>query len=64
MDLKSYLIDRGETRAAFAARVTTSAATITRIIKGEFRPGLDLAWRIERATGGKVPMRFWASEEA
>lgn len=62
MDLKSYLDAADETQADFAARVKTTAGTISRIVAGTMRPGLDLAHDIESATGGKVEMTQWVRE--
>lgn len=59
MDLKAYLDEAGEKQTDFAARVDTTVATISRLVGGSLRPSLDLAHRIERATGGKVPTEHW-----
>lgn len=59
MELKTYLESRDIRQADFAARVSTTPATISRIIAGVMRPALDLAHRIERATGGEVPTETW-----
>ncbi len=64
MDLKTYLSDAGLTQAAFAARVNSTHATISRLIAGKFRPSLDLAAAIERETGGKVLAVSWAAPES
>jgi transcriptional regulator with XRE-family HTH domain len=57
--LKTYLADSDETQAAFAERVRTTPATISRILSGTMRPGLDLAIEIEKATDGAVPANAW-----
>jgi plasmid maintenance system antidote protein VapI len=59
MKLTDYLEETGEKQTEFAARVGTTDATVSRLVAGNLRPGLDLALRIERATDGKVPPREW-----
>lgn len=59
MDLKTYLAETKEKQTDFAARVETTVATISRIVGGTLRPSLDLAHRIERATGGTVRTEQW-----
>lgn len=55
MDLKSYLAAKSERQSAFAERVGTTEATISRIIKDDnFSPGVELALKIEQATDGAV----------
>lgn len=60
MSLKTYLDSTGEKPSAFARRTKTTAATISRILSEDMRPGIDLAHRIEVETGGAVPMSAWA----
>lgn len=64
MDLKAYLEASGEKQTDFAARVNTTVATISRIVGGTLRPSLDLAHRIERASGGKVRTENWEKPES
>lgn len=64
MDLKAYLDETGEKQIDFAARVSTTVATISRIAGGTLRPSLDLAHRIERATDGKVRTELWEKPES
>ncbi|AYO80455.1 helix-turn-helix domain-containing protein [Sphingobium yanoikuyae] len=59
--LKSYLEAENQTQAEFAERVRTTPATISRLISGTLRPGLDLALAIDEATGGRVPASTWRS---
>ena len=53
MTLAEYLTEH-KTATALAAKVGCEVSTITRIAKGDRSPSLDLAVRIERATGGAV----------
>jgi DNA-binding XRE family transcriptional regulator len=64
MELKTYLDQTGLTQAAFAAKVGTTHATISRLIAGKFRPSLALATAIERETCGQVRAVSWTSEAA
>lgn len=59
MDLKTYLKGTGESQTDFATRVGTTVPTVSRIVAGTLRPALDLAHRIEVATGGDVPTETW-----
>jgi transcriptional regulator with XRE-family HTH domain len=59
MDLATYLEQSDISQTDFAARVSTTVATISRIAAGSMRPGLDLAHRIEVETKGKVPLSQW-----
>ncbi|MGV1682950.1 helix-turn-helix transcriptional regulator [Sphingopyxis sp. NJF-3] len=63
MELKTYLESHNIRQADFAAQVSTTPATISRIVSGSLRPALDLAHRIERATDGHVPTETWLSEQ-
>ncbi|OYW50744.1 MAG: hypothetical protein B7Y36_18860 [Novosphingobium sp. 28-62-57] len=63
-DLQSYLKASGEKQSSFAIRVGTTPATISRLCNGSLRPALDLAHRIETATGGEVPTEVWLSDDA
>ena len=54
MDLKTYLRDNRIRGYAFAAQVGASAASISRLSRGEQMPSADLARRIFDATAGQV----------
>lgn len=59
MDLATYLAQTGESQTSFASRVQTALPNINRIVSGKMRPGLDLAYRIEKQTQGLVPLSQW-----
>lgn len=59
MDLKTYLETANVRQAEFAEKAKTTPATVSRLVAGTLRPALDLAHRIEDATGGKVPTEVW-----
>ncbi len=56
MTLDQYLKSENIRRAAFAARVGTSGASITRICQGLQSPSPDLMREIIAASGGKVTL--------
>ncbi len=54
MILKKYLAREKLKPAAFAARIGVSASTVTRFLRRERQPSLDLMRKIAEATGGEV----------
>jgi DNA-binding transcriptional regulator YdaS (Cro superfamily) len=54
MTLADYLRGSGATQGDFAARLDLSPSDVCEIAGGPKTPGLRLAVRIERATGGAV----------
>jgi transcriptional regulator with XRE-family HTH domain len=61
MNLDTYLRTANKTQEAFADEIGVRQATISRLKRGK-RPSLDLAARIERATGGAIPASSWITE--
>ncbi|MTH61422.1 helix-turn-helix domain-containing protein [Paracoccus litorisediminis] len=62
--LDIHLLQSGEKQADFAQRVQVRQGTISKLCRRQMTPSLRLAQRIERATGGKVPVSVWVSSEA
>jgi len=60
--LAVYLDQHGITQSAFAGSLGTTQATISKFCRGVTRPSLDMAVKIERATGGSVPVASWVSD--
>jgi len=54
MTLAAFMRTREWTDQQLAAMVSRDRSTITKIRLGQTLPSLDLAVKIERATGGKV----------
>lgn len=54
MKLETYLSQNDIKPSAFAAEIGVAPSTITRLIKGERSPRLDLIMLIRDKTGGKV----------
>lgn len=59
--LKSWIVAAKISKAEMARRVEYDKANFHRILEGALRPSIDLAFRIERETGGTIPMTAWAS---
>ena len=60
--LDQFLQDNGLRQASFAERVGATQATISKLVRDETRPSLELAVRIERETKGAVPANSWVPE--
>jgi len=60
--LHEFIKSSGETQAKWAGRLGISRAYLSMLTSGQKTPGLDLAVRIERATGGAVTAASWVPE--
>ena len=58
--LAEYLADNGITQREFAESINVDPSVVSRFLKKRVRPGLDTAFAIERATGGRVKAESWA----
>lgn len=54
MTLSEYLTKNGMRASEFARLIGSPASTVTRLLSGKRKPGLDLVCRIQKATNGKV----------
>ena len=61
--LTRYLKENDLTQAAFAERVGLRQATVSKVCAGKVGVSLATALRIERATGGAVPVSVWSETE-
>lgn len=60
MNLHDYLKKTGERDKDFADKVPCSRGYITQLRLGiRKRPSLPVAFKIEKLTGGKVPVKVW-----
>ncbi len=59
MTLKEYLTREGMLQRAFAERVAIDPSTLSQMISGRRKPSLELAFKIEEATRGKVKASVW-----
>lgn len=57
--LAAWLEREGIKMYVFAARVGVGPSTITRLLNGDRKPGLELAGRIFAETGGDVTQNDW-----
>jgi transcriptional regulator with XRE-family HTH domain len=57
--LAAYLAQASESQKAFAIRIGSTQATVSRLCTDAMRPSLSLASRIERETGGVVSATGW-----
>ena len=57
--LSEWLAAQGVSRAEFARRCEYDPSNLTKLLKGKFRPSIDVAVRIERVTEGAVPVAGW-----
>ncbi len=60
--LVDYLERKNITGKEFAEKVDAHPSTISRILKGNLTPTIDLACRIKAATGGVVKLEDWLSK--
>jgi DNA-binding transcriptional regulator YdaS (Cro superfamily) len=56
MTLSQYLKDQNLTQRTFAAQVGVSPSYMNEIVQGVKAPRMTVAAKIERLTGGAVPM--------
>lgn len=54
MDIASYLVLRNLKPAAFASEIGVAPSTVTRWVRGERRPAVDLLAKLQSVTGGAV----------
>lgn len=54
MKLADYISEKQTTASRLAGEVGVPVSTITRLLRGERRPGIELVARITAATGGAV----------
>lgn len=61
--LADYLVENEIQKKAFAAELGVDPSIVSKICAGKIRPSLDIAFRIKRLTGGKVPFEVWISPD-
>jgi transcriptional regulator with XRE-family HTH domain len=60
--LGDYLDANKLSQKAFAAQLGTHYSIVSKLCAGKIRPGLDMAYRIKRLTGGAVPFEAWIGD--
>jgi transcriptional regulator with XRE-family HTH domain len=63
MKLEQFLKEADKKPATFAAELGVAPSTITRILRGERTPRIDLIAKIAQATGQKVAAEDWFTME-
>jgi DNA-binding XRE family transcriptional regulator len=64
MRLKEYLSKTKMKQARFAEQVGTTRANLCQLVAGQHVPSLDLALRIQVASGGLVTVADWSRAAA
>ena len=64
MKLEQYLREKDIKPVAFAASIDVAPSTITRILRGERTPRIDLIGKIKAATNGCVSADDWMDSAA
>lgn len=59
--LQDFIRTSGKSQAHWAGEFGISPGFLSQILRGARAPSLDVAFRIERQTGGKVPAASWVS---
>ncbi|WP_375194673.1 helix-turn-helix domain-containing protein [Sphingobium sp.] len=62
--LQDYMDRKKVTDADLSAKIGRDRSIVSRIRRGKMLPSLEIAAAIERATGGKVPMKSWVQVPA
>jgi plasmid maintenance system antidote protein VapI len=62
MKLDEYLKSMCITKSGFARKVGTTPVHLGNLIKRKCCPGIDLAYKIEKASEGKVTLYDWVDE--
>lgn len=58
--LQAWLSASSVKPAEFARRIEYNRGNFHKLLKGKFRPSIDVAHKIERETAGAIPMSAWA----
>jgi len=59
--LQDFIRASGQSQAHWAGAFGISAGFLSQLLRGTKAPSLDVAFRIERQTGGKVPAASWVA---
>lgn len=62
--LSTWMDSKGLTRDAVAARLKIQRTYLDKLCRAESRPSLELAFEIEKLTGGVVPASDWLAVPA
>lgn len=59
MTLEQWLTANNINQLEFGRRIGVNQATVSKLARKMFTPRLELAAKIERETGGAIPVSFW-----
>jgi DNA-binding transcriptional regulator YdaS (Cro superfamily) len=57
--LADWIDASGKTRREVAEHLGLAETSLNRLCNGARRPGIELAFAIEKLTKGKIPAEFW-----
>ena len=57
--LTDWLEKTGTSRAEFSRRCEYDPSNLSKLLGGTIRPTLEMAFKIERETGGAIPASAW-----
>jgi transcriptional regulator with XRE-family HTH domain len=61
--LATYLDSRNISQREFSRLLEVDPSIVSRLVRGQMRPSLDLAVRIEKLTKGHIKPSYWISIE-
>lgn len=61
--LTSYLKANGIPQTKFAGEIGITQSSLSKMCAGQIAPSLETAVKIDRATGGAVPVDSWVTSE-
>ncbi|WP_434612117.1 helix-turn-helix transcriptional regulator [Tabrizicola sp. M-4] len=61
--LGTHISETGKSQAALAKDLGISRSHMSELVSGAKKPSLELAFAIERATGGAVPASAWVDDQ-
>lgn len=61
--LATYIDSRNISQREFSRLLEVDPSIVSRLVRGQMRPSLDLAVRIEKLTKGHIKPSYWISVE-
>lgn len=62
MTLREYLQSRSIRQKAFADEIDATQGYVSKLVRGEVVPSMEIAAKIHRVTDGAVPYEAWISK--
>ena len=63
MTLSEYLRTNAIRQADFGPRIGVTQGTVSKLCSGRLLPDMEMAAKIQRETGGAVPVTIWVPDE-